>query len=107
MKTFKFYSDPSHGWLAVKRQLLRDLKIINDISSYSYQRGKTVYLEEDSDAQKFINAFEKKHGQKGHYIEKITDRPHPIRSYQGFKILWSERPPSPLFKQLTFIHIWD
>jgi len=46
---FKFYSDPGHGWLAVKLALLHKLEIADAITHYSYVKGKTVYLEEDSD----------------------------------------------------------
>lgn len=42
-KTYKFYSDPGHGWLAVKRRELKDLGIDQTISSYSYQKGLTIY----------------------------------------------------------------
>ena len=36
------------------------LGIQSDISSYSYVKGKTAYLEEDCDAGKFINAMRDK-----------------------------------------------
>ena len=36
MKKYRFYTDPGHGWLAVKRQELIDLDIIEKISGYSY-----------------------------------------------------------------------
>ena len=83
---YKFYSDSGHGWLAVKRQELIDLNLINRISHYSYQRGKTVYLEEDCDASLFFQAkgllsYEMS---KEHFIEKHSDR-SPIRSYDSFK----------------------
>lgn len=57
-KVFKFYRDAGHGWLAVKRQLLEDLGLINSISLYSRVKGKTVYLEEDRDLGIFQNAYE-------------------------------------------------
>lgn len=86
MKKFKFYSDPSHGWLAVKRQLLIDLKIINQISGYSYQKGKTVYLEEDGDCSTFIIAYKSKYNVKPDIFEKSwTNKQSSIRSYDDFK----------------------
>mgnify|MGYP000041004342 FL=1 len=58
MATMKkvFHSDPSHGWLAVKLDELKMLGITQDISNFSYVKGKTAYLEEDCDAPKFIQA---------------------------------------------------
>lgn len=58
MATMKkvFHSDPSHGWLAVKLDELKMLGITQDISNFSYVKGKTAYLEEDCDAPKFIKA---------------------------------------------------
>lgn len=54
------HSDPGHGWLAVKLSEVKMLGIAHEISSYSYVKGKTVYLEEDCDAGKFINAMRAK-----------------------------------------------
>jgi len=39
----------NNAWLAVKRSELVEFGIIDKISNYSYENGKTVYLEEDSD----------------------------------------------------------
>jgi len=55
-----FHSDSGHGWLAVKLNELKMLGIQADISNYSFVKGKTAYLEEDSDAMKFINAAKAK-----------------------------------------------
>jgi hypothetical protein len=64
MKTLKLksYSDDSHGWIAVKKQVLIDLGILDIISFCSYvsKSGSTIYLEEDSDANKFINRANEK-----------------------------------------------
>jgi hypothetical protein len=79
-KLYKFYSDAGHGWLAVKRDELVELNLLNSISTYSYQRGKTVYLEEDCDMSKFIDARRV----KIRLDEKYTER-SPIRSYDSFK----------------------
>ena len=54
------HSDPGHGWLAVKLDELKMLGITSEISNYSYVKGKTVYLEEDCDAPRFIEAAKAK-----------------------------------------------
>ena len=54
---FHCYSDPSHGWLKVQRKKVESLGIAARISSYSFQRGDWVYLEEDIDAGIFLNEF--------------------------------------------------
>ena len=51
-----FHSDPGHGWMAVKLSELKMFGIEDKISSYSYVKGKTAYLEEDCDAVTFIQA---------------------------------------------------
>jgi hypothetical protein len=53
-----FYSDPGHGWLAVKMKRLNDLGIGHKISPYSYRKGQTAYLEEDCDLSVFLDALE-------------------------------------------------
>jgi len=86
MRKFDFYSDPSHGWLKVKRQELVELGIETEISGYSYQKGDAVYLEEDSDAPKFIDAWEAKHQVKL-MNSQINFHYHAgrIRTYQPFR----------------------
>lgn len=83
VKTFKFYSDPGHGWLAVKiADVIAIGMSVKDFSPYSYIRGKTLYLEEDCDATMFVAQYRLKNdGQRPNYIEKHTDNRHPIRSY--------------------------
>jgi hypothetical protein len=81
----KYYTDPGHGWGAVKRQTLADLGIADKITSYSYQKGDTVYLEEDCDLPKFTTALSAK-GIWIEHIQKHTDRRSPIRSYQSYRI---------------------
>ena len=55
-KTYTYFTDPGHGWLRVKRAELNVLGIANKISPYSYMRGDYVYLEEDCDMAKFMQA---------------------------------------------------
>lgn len=55
--SFSYYRDAGHGWVAMKRSVLEKLGIVNDITEYSYQRGKMCYLEEDCDMNTFVNAF--------------------------------------------------
>lgn len=81
----KFYADPGHGWGAVKRKVLFDLGIADKISTYSYQKGQTVYLEEDMDLGTLIGALKSK-GEEVKFVEKHTNKYSPIRSYEYFKI---------------------
>lgn len=88
MRKYDFYSDPSHGWLKVKRQELIELGIETQISAYSYQKGDYVYLEEDGDACKFADAREAKHqvklmnSQINYHL--TANRASRIRLYQSF-----------------------
>jgi len=81
-KQYYFHADPGHGWLAVKRKELVKLNILDQISSCSYQKGETVYLEEDCDASIFMNAKEKV-GEKVTYKETYQENT-PIRNYLNF-----------------------
>lgn len=84
-KIYVFHSDAGHGWLAVKRKELIRLGILNKVTPYSYQRGGTVYLEEDCDASLFIGA-KKAAGEPVNYNERYHDK-SPIRNYVGFNAL--------------------
>jgi len=79
-----YFQDPGHGWIGVKRSLVQELGIEDKISSCSYQRGQSVYLEEDCDASLLIEALKAK-GIEFELVSKHTDKRHPIRSYESFK----------------------
>ena len=83
MLKFKKYNDPGHGWLAVSRKFLISLGIYNEISRYSYQKGKTVYLEADCDMSLFIQKMKEKNIEFS-IEEKHTNKNSPIRSYESF-----------------------
>lgn len=78
------YNDPGHGWVAIKRAVLIKLGIEHKITSYSYQRGQTVYLEEDCDMSTLISAA-RDAGIALEFTEKYTNNRSPIRSYDYFK----------------------
>lgn len=83
--TKKFHSDAGHGWLAVKKTEIQMLGIADKISGYSYQRGGTVYLEEDCDAPCFIKAAEA----RGITVEFSMSPPRersPIRSMASYEV---------------------
>lgn len=82
---FKYYTDPGHGWFAVKREFLAAHVDMSKVSSYSYQRGQTVYLEEDCDCSLLFKALDDAEIAWG-YDAKHTDKTHPIRSYDRFTV---------------------
>ena len=84
---FDFYSDAGHGWLKVTRRELHQLGIHKLISGSSYAAGINVYLEEDADAQAFINAWEKKTGKEWSSSANVKDHASDrsrIRGYDGY-----------------------
>ena len=80
----KLYTDPGHGWVAVKRKLLDELGIADKITFFSFQKGKTVYLEEDCDLSTFATAMNLK-GIILKYDPKHTNNRHPIRNYENYR----------------------
>lgn len=79
-----FHSDPGRGWVKVKRELLKELGIEDKISSYSYQRGEYVYLEEDADLTLFVNTM-KAQGRGVEFVGRSSNKLSRIRSYQSFR----------------------
>jgi hypothetical protein len=84
MKTYIWAVDAGHAWLAVKMNELVNLNIAHTISSYSYMKGGTVYLEEDCDAPRFIDAYTAKFGvapktKQGKYWDR-----QPCRSFASY-----------------------
>lgn len=56
MRTFPLISDAGHGWARVPRQVLNASGVSDQISAHSYQKGNNVFLEQDSDLPKFVEA---------------------------------------------------
>jgi len=80
--TFNFYSDPGHGWLRV------DLASVNAVgltpgsfSSFSYQNGPWLYLEEDCDASVFVKAYMARHNRPPVVKEHSSAKHSVIRNY--------------------------
>ena len=72
----------------MKRTELEALGIADKISHYSYQRGATVYLEEDCDVTAFCVAkgWTNRDAYSANVVEgKYQDR-SPIRSYDSYKV---------------------
>ena len=80
--SIKFHCDPGHGWACVKLAFAQEMGILEKVSSYSYVRGKSIYLEEDSDLSLLCEAMRAK-GVDFMLIAKHTDKSHPIRSYES------------------------
>ena len=83
-KIYRFYSDPGHGWMKVPRADLKALGIEDKISSYSYQRGDSVFLEEDMDVTTFATALKEKFGHDLKTRGTNSGRQSRIRSYQTY-----------------------
>lgn len=89
--TFVFYADPGHAWLGIKRQLLLQYpKAALAISNHSYQRGQTVYLEEDCDAALFLEALRAANERFTVVAKHGGNQRSPIRSYDVFALTEDE-----------------
>jgi len=80
MARYTFHVDAGHGWIAVPRHELDRLGLLGKISAYSYQRGGTVYLEEDRDATLFVEAL----GYKPEFRE-VYHHNSPVRGYEHYR----------------------
>ena len=86
MKTFTIivYNDPSHAWGKVKRKVLDNLGLTQEISSYSYQYKDNVYLEEDADLSLVCRHLLLNTDVQIKFVEKHSDRDSRIRSYERY-----------------------
>ncbi len=84
-RRFMFFQDPGHGWLRVKYDDLQMLGLVNDISTYSYQRGRWVYLEEDSDAPKFLKTWRRLYNYEPVITSMHSEKPSRIRGYNQYE----------------------
>lgn len=84
-----FYADPGHGWLQCSRLVARELGFIDKISSFSYQHGDELFLEEDCDAALYINAL-KARGVEFEFKDFDSNTDSRIRSYARFRLFASD-----------------
>lgn len=86
MKTFTIivYNDPSHAWGKVKRKVLDNLGLAQQVSSYSYQYKDNVYLEEDADLSLVCRHLLFNTDVQIKFVEKHTNRDSRIRSYERY-----------------------
>lgn len=78
-----FYADPGHGWLAVPLSLLQRLDLIDQVSPYSYMRGRLAHLEEDCDYSLFARAMRER-GMVFHVKHHHTNKQSRIRGYDSY-----------------------
>jgi len=83
-RVYTFHIDPGHGWLAVPYKDVLALGIEKQISTCSYQTETMVYLEEDCDAPRFDDAFEKVYGHRPNYTHVYHKNRSIIRSYNHY-----------------------
>lgn len=83
--TITIYSDPGHAWAKVSRTNLGAFGLLDKISTYSYQRGDFVYLEEDCDLGLYLQAL-KDAGISFAFREMVCrERSSKIRSYNHYR----------------------
>jgi len=82
--SLSYFTDPGHGWVSVKIDTLKNLGIADQISHYSYMRGKSAYLEEDCDLGTLYRVCDA-NGINLTLKAKHTNSRSPIRSYAQYK----------------------
>lgn len=80
-----YHNDSGHGWYSVKRSVLESMGVLNKISSFSYQKGDSVYLEEDYDAGFFFNNLSSQKLDSIEVIDSYEDI-SPVRNYDRFSL---------------------
>ena len=82
----RWYSDAGHSWLQVRRKDADMLGILDLVSNYSYQspKGKTIYLEEDSDAPRLLQACKDQEVLTHYSIDRHTNGTSPIRRLPAY-----------------------
>lgn len=81
MPTYVWYADPGHSWLEVPLSHIHP-SVLSKISRYSHRSGNVLYLEEDCDAQEFLNSLSHSPiGTPVTFQERYTDNDSVVRSF--------------------------
>ena len=81
----KFHQDPGHGWLCIKIAELEALGIADKITSFSYMRKQSAYLEEDTDYTTYLNALKERGIELETVNGKMFNKDHPIRRFESYQ----------------------
>ena len=92
-RKYRSFSDPGHGWLRVPHTDLDALGISDQISTYSYQNGDWVYLEEDCDLTLFMKTADKA-GWTVAMTHTTSNNPSSIRNFHHY-----QKPRRPFIGQ--------
>lgn len=115
-KKFNFHIDPGHGWLEVHNTDIAEAGMTNaDFSSYSYMDtdNGVMYLEEDCDAGKFLDAHDPTrkldllnyvhHDQRNApecFIRRLPSNPGEWSPFEERATAKAEPAPSSLYKDI-------
>ena len=69
--------------MAVKFRELEELGIADKITTFSYRKGKTVYLEEDCDLGLFFETYKAKYGARPSYRDSYKNY-SPVRNFERY-----------------------
>jgi hypothetical protein len=81
--TLNYFTDPGHGWVKIKVDVLKQLGISDKISTFSYRNGDDAFLEEDCDCAVLIKEL-KDQGIEFKFVEKHTNKSSKIRNYYSY-----------------------
>ena len=81
--TYTIYEDAGHAWIKIPLIELITLKLINEITPFSYIRGKFAYLEEDCDLSTFFKAYHEITGKLPKYRTCVSNLSR-IRNYASY-----------------------
>jgi hypothetical protein len=104
--TLQVFADPGHGWARFPLARLVDLGIADEITPYSYVRGRYAYLEQDCDLATLVKALYNR-GYEVKYKTHHTDRTSKIRGYdryQGVKVVEAINDPLDDFNYVGSRH---
>jgi len=88
------HSDPGHGWLAVDARAVQAMGFAPSTCSYLDYREDIAYLEEDSDAPRFVKCAT----EVGYTIRRLPIRAHyqgdsPVRRLNSYPQDWLHAAP--------------
>lgn len=83
-----YHTDPGHGWLEVPITVLKELKIYDLITYFSYKKDGIAYLEEDCDMGLFLKTVKRLLDKDCKQLDinvVNTNDSSVIRNYRRFK----------------------
>jgi len=78
---YTVWTDAHHAWIEVPKREVKQLGLLDKISTYSFEKGDNLYLEEDIDGKMFLDRI----NEDIFELDERYEEESRVRKYKPYK----------------------